>query len=329
MQSFLAYKRFGKHVESQYQRDRKRAEALTRGNNEELCPADESEETIFHRSSQIESPSSNSIRDSSQDPEKTEPALSPWTDGGGTGDANEEELQLETIKTARTNQSFGTRMGHTLNGIEVRQLSPQLSRIRTKRSQARGKTSGSNINPKKEERETVFVVGYESEKDILDPHNWSYATRLGCTVMIASIGWIVGFASAVDSAALPQAAEEFGVSEVAESLATGLFLVAFGFGALVAGPISETVGRNPVYIVTLAVYMVWIMASALAPNLGAQLVFRFLAGLFGATPLTCAGGSISDLWSPLERVWAFPVFANAAFSKSLSSGFLISTPSRF
>lgn len=55
------------------------------------------------------------------------------------------------------------------------------------------------------------------------------------------------------------------------------------------------------------------MASALAPNIGAQLVFRFLAGFFGSTPLTCAGGSISDLWSPLERVYAFPVFANAAF----------------
>lgn len=55
------------------------------------------------------------------------------------------------------------------------------------------------------------------------------------------------------------------------------------------------------------------MASALAPNIGAQLAFRFLAGLFGSTPLTCAGGSISDLWNPIERVYAFPVFATAAF----------------
>lgn len=55
------------------------------------------------------------------------------------------------------------------------------------------------------------------------------------------------------------------------------------------------------------------MASGLAPNIGAQLAFRFLAGFFGSTPLTCAGGSISDLWSPMERVYAFPVFATAAF----------------
>ena len=80
-----------------------------------------------------------------------------------------------------------------------------------------------------------------------------------------------------------------------------------------AGPISETLGRNPVYIATLSLYMIFIMASGLAPNIGAQLVFRFLAGFFGSTPLTCAGGSLSDLWSPMERVYAFPIFANAAF----------------
>lgn len=130
---------------------------------------------------------------------------------------------------------------------------------------------------------------------------------------IACIGWIVGFASSVDSAALMQASADFSVSEVTESLATGIFLIGFGVGALFAGPVSETIGRNPVYIATLSLYMIFIMASALAPNIGAQLAFRFIAGCFAATPLVCAGGSISDLWNPMERVYAFPVFANAAF----------------
>jgi hypothetical protein len=60
--------------------------------------------------------------------------------------------------------------------------------------------------------------------------------------------------------------------------------------------------------------MVFIAASGAAPNIGSQLAFRFLAGVFGSTPLTCAGGSLSDLWDPYERVYAFPVFANAAFT---------------
>ncbi|KAF2246952.1 MFS general substrate transporter [Trematosphaeria pertusa] len=154
----------------------------------------------------------------------------------------------------------------------------------------------------------------DGENDPLNPHNRSYPSRIFATALIAGIGFVVGVASSIDSSALRPAAAEFGVSEVTESLATGLYLIGFGVGALFAGPVSETLGRNPVYIVTLTLYMIFIMASGLAPDIGAQLVFRFLAGFFRSTPLTCAGGSISDLWSPMERVSAFPVFANAAFT---------------
>jgi hypothetical protein len=60
--------------------------------------------------------------------------------------------------------------------------------------------------------------------------------------------------------------------------------------------------------------MLFIVASGLAPNTDAQLAIRSLIGFFGCTPLVCAGVSISDLWNPMERVLAFPVFANAAFT---------------
>ncbi|KAG9241057.1 major facilitator superfamily domain-containing protein [Calycina marina] len=302
MQSFLQYRRFGRRAREQYKRDRNRTEALERVN----LGSDGSTESTgtvdnVHRASSIDEIESRDTRD----PEKAEQPGNERLNGILTDD-NEVERGL-SANTLRATQSLGTNMGHALSGIEVRQLSKALTRTRTK------KLGKKPSNEKEEKRETVFVVGYESETDTMNPHRWSLVTRIGATMMIASIGFIVGFASSVDSAALAQASAEFGVSKVVESLATGLFLVGFGFGGLFSGPISETVGRNPVYIVTLVVYMIWIMASALAPNLGAQLVFRFLAGFFGATPLTCAGGSISDLWDPMERVYAFPVFANAAF----------------
>ncbi|KAI4269530.1 MAG: hypothetical protein L6R38_007430 [Xanthoria sp. 2 TBL-2021] len=217
-----------------------------------------------------------------------------------------------------TQGSMGTNLGTALTGINVRD-----------RTTKEGRSDPTVLDNK------VFVLGFEGDRDSLNPHNWSYGTRIWATVNIAFISCIVGFASSVDSAALVQASKDFGVSEVVESLATGFLLVGFGTGtlpiafdvvgplvgdctdertgALFAGPISETVGRNPVYIATLSLYMIFIMASALAPNIGAQLVFRFIAGFFGLTPLTYTGGSISDLWSPMERIYAFPVFANAAF----------------
>lgn len=94
---------------------------------------------------------------------------------------------------------------------------------------------------------------------------------------------------------------------------TGLFLVGFGAGSLLSGPFSETFGRNAVYLTTMVLFLIFIMAAALAPNIHSHLIFRFLAGFFGSTPLTCAGGTVADLWSPLQKTYAFPAYAIPSF----------------
>ena len=329
MQSFLQYRRFGQAIEKQYQRDKSKADALARRDTSSSASLNDDgahDSIVDHKPG----PAYDSSNGDMRDPEKGEYGPAPLTHsrshaqvrqdirtlgpeklnaenegaGGGfepirvatpsakrkSGGEEEEANDMSRITTTATKRSIGTALGTALTGIDVRD--------RSTKEGGQGK---------------VFVVGYEGERDLMNPHNWSFASRLGATMNVAAIGWIVGFASSVDSGALTQASMDFGVSEVVESLATGIFLIGFGVGALFAGPISETVGRNPVYIVTLTLYMIFILASALAPSIGAQLAFRFIAGCFAATPLTCAGGSISDLWSPMERVYAFPIFANAAF----------------
>ncbi|KAK6392646.1 hypothetical protein LTR65_003419 [Meristemomyces frigidus] len=228
--------------------------------------------------------------------EETENQPAAEEEGEEDDDDDDYELgqQRRTLSRTSTQRSTGSVLGNVLTGIHIRKRSTR---------------EGGEGN--------VFVVGYEGPDDPQDPHNWSFAKRIPCTLLIASIGCVVGLASAIDSSAIQQASNEFHVAEVVESMATGLFLIGFGAGSLFAGPISETVGRNPVYISTLVIYMIFVMASALSPNIGAQLAFRFIAGCFASTPLTCAGGSISDLWNPMERVFAFPIFANAAFTGPL------------
>ncbi|KAM0462007.1 hypothetical protein ACHAPV_002493 [Trichoderma viride] len=157
----------------------------------------------------------------------------------------------------------------------------------------------------------LFVVSFEGPNDPLNPRNWSLTKRVFCTFNVGMIALVVGMAASIDSAVIARAAKDFGVSQVAEALATGLFLVGFGFGALVAGPLSETVGRNPVYFGSLALYMLFLMGAGLSKSLGAQLVCRFFAGFFGESPLSTVGGSIGDMWDPLNRLIAFPIFATA------------------
>ncbi|KAI9656528.1 MAG: hypothetical protein M1821_004735 [Bathelium mastoideum] len=309
MQSFLQYRSFGKAVRAQYDRDQTKASALMRGNQALGQPAvpqrddsDASSTTIRGGEEHEEEKEEREERED-QDPELEHGLRNPSvsTLDGPIGqvmtnktvatipyeddDHPDPELrdQIARIATIRTMYSESTALGIALTGIHVRDRS------------TRDGGSGQ-----------VFVVGYESEADPLNPQNWSLARKFSITMMVAGIAFVVGIASSIDASAIPQAAEEFGVSQVVEAIATG-----FGTGGLLSGPISETIGRNPIYIITLTVYCVFICAAAVSPNIGAQLAFRFLAGFFGATPLTLCGGSISDIWTPLERSYSFPFFANA------------------
>jgi len=130
--------------------------------------------------------------------------------------------------------------------------------------------------------------------------------------MTASVAFVAGFGSSIDAPVIPQAAKEFHVSEETESLATVLFLVGFGAGAPFAGPLSETFGRNPIYLGTLLLFCCWILGSALSPNFGAQLAFMFLAGSFGSTAFTTAGGTLVDVFDHQQRGKIFPWFGAVA-----------------
>lgn len=169
----------------------------------------------------------------------------------------------------------------------------------------------SNDETEKPESSTI-QVDFDGADDPLNPQNWPMSKKIATNAMTAGVAFIAGFGSSIDSPVIPQAAVEMHVSEEAESLATVLFLVGFGVGAPFAGPLSETFGRNPIYIGTLALFCCWILGSALAPNFGAQLVFRFLAGFFGSTAFTTAGGTLGDVFDHQMRGKIFPWFGAVA-----------------
>ncbi|PYH79186.1 major facilitator superfamily transporter [Aspergillus uvarum CBS 121591] len=160
---------------------------------------------------------------------------------------------------------------------------------------------------------SVLLVEWEHDHDPINPRNYSRGARISATLLVTALAFAVGCASSIESGVMPQNAAAFHVSDVVASLATGMYLLGFAAGSMVSGPLSEVVGRNAVYTGSLTLFMIFIMASGLAPNIGAQIVFRFLAGVFGCPPLTCAGGTIADLWNPLEKTLTFPLYAILSF----------------
>jgi MFS family permease len=295
MQSFLQYRRFRRNIQRQLERDRARSGSFKRaqyGNSQPVAtPPDESQLADIDVEKDLE----KDIKNNAPSPLEPTTSASSSSTAVHSNDEIAEDLNVEIdpslVRMVTTRRTIGTQLGISLTGIDVRS-----------RTTNEGKELGK-----------VFVVGYEGENDSLNPHNWAFSTRILATLNLAAITLVVGMASSIDSAAIPQISSEFRVSPDVSALATGIFLIGFGCGAPLSGPLSETVGRNPIYLGTMALYMLFIMGSGLAQNIGQQLACRFLAGLFAATPLVTAGGSISDLWSPPERVYTFPLFANAGF----------------
>ena len=97
--------------------------------------------------------------------------------------------------------------------------------------------------------EKVFVVNFQGPSDPLNPQTWSRTRKWVYTFLLGTTGFVVSGASAFDTGVTPQAARYFGVKEEVQLLSTSLYMIALGLGSLVSAPFSETVGRNPVYII--------------------------------------------------------------------------------
>lgn len=165
----------------------------------------------------------------------------------------------------------------------------------------------------------LFLVDWNGDEDALNPRNFPNSTGITAALIVSALAFVVSASSSIESAVLSQSSASYGVSEVVASLFTAIFLLGFAAGSLVSGPLSEILGRNAVYIVSTALFIIWIMGSGLSANVGAKLAFRFLAGVCGCPPLTCAGGTVADVWNPLEKTLAFPIYAILSFGGAILS----------
>jgi DHA1 family multidrug resistance protein-like MFS transporter len=65
---------------------------------------------------------------------------------------------------------------------------------------------------------------------------------------------------------------------------------------MIFSPLSEIpyIGRNPVYMATLFIFVMFQIPTALASNFSMLLAFRFLTGFFGSPVLATGGATIAD-----------------------------------
>lgn len=153
------------------------------------------------------------------------------------------------------------------------------------------------------------VIRTTGDDDPLNPLNWPLLSRCKNIAILCLLIFVQGWAGAAESMGNTAASRELGVSKVAENLSTSMYLFGVGSGALLAGPLSETVGRNPTYLVATGCYLCFVLGTALTPTFGGQVVCRFFVGFFSSATLAINGSSVRDQFRPVKRALVFPVIA--------------------
>ncbi|MBB3191932.1 Bcr/CflA family multidrug efflux MFS transporter [Halomonas cerina] len=100
--------------------------------------------------------------------------------------------------------------------------------------------------------------------------------------------------------AMPALAEAVGASIHRTELSISVFLVGFALGQLVCGPLSDRLGRKPVLMSGLAMFLVsslWILQSS---GLEELLVWRFLQALGGGASVVNSSAIVRDCFSGRE-----------------------------
>ncbi|SCU81465.1 LAFA_0C05116g1_1 [Lachancea sp. 'fantastica'] len=156
-----------------------------------------------------------------------------------------------------------------------------------------------------------IVEFVEDDRD--DPRNWTTTMKWKYTVLLGIICFDVAMMSAVITGDLEAPKYELHCSTEVMCLCVSLMVWGFGLGPLLFAPLSEELGRNPVYRVTLFAAVVFIVPCGAAKNIGTLLAFRFLDGLAFSAPMCLIGGSLSDMWRSSERGVAMSIFSAAPF----------------
>ena len=100
---------------------------------------------------------------------------------------------------------------------------------------------------------------------------------------------------------IPQVITEFhSTSNILATFVASVFILGFEFGPLLLAPLSEIYGRISIYNTCNILFLIFIITSAVAPNIGILITFRFLAAVAGVGTITCGSGTIADIM-PVDK----------------------------
>ncbi|KAF2170470.1 hypothetical protein M409DRAFT_19291 [Zasmidium cellare ATCC 36951] len=168
------------------------------------------------------------------------------------------------------------------------------------------------VEPEKNERQASHdqnLVSWEGPDDPDDPRNWPKRKKWVAVVTVSAYTLISSMSSSMVAPALQNISQDLGITnDVLTQMTLSIFVLAFAFGPLLLGPLSEVFGRVPVLQLANMFFLVWNLACGFAQNAGELIAFRFLAGIGGSAPLAIGAGVLGDCFTADQRGLAVSIY---------------------
>lgn len=127
--------------------------------------------------------------------------------------------------------------------------------------------------------------------------------------LISSITFISPLASSMFAPAVSFMNKDFhNTDTMISALTVSIFVLGYAIGPLFLSPLSEIYGRRSILAFSNTFFCIWQIGCALAPNVTALIIMRFLAGVGGSGCITIGGGVIADLFHREQRGLAISIY---------------------
>ncbi|KAK7211024.1 hypothetical protein V2G26_018202 [Clonostachys chloroleuca] len=155
-----------------------------------------------------------------------------------------------------------------------------------------------------------YIVEFH-HNDPRNPYNFPIARRWLYTAIATISVLAVTLTSAAYTGSAVEVKEEFGASTEVFATGVAVYVLGFAVGPCMWAPLGELYGRRIWFIVTHIGAIAFMAGSAGANSMATLIIFRFITGVFAASPLTNSGGIIADLFPSSERGTGLALFSCA------------------
>lgn len=145
-----------------------------------------------------------------------------------------------------------------------------------------------------------IIVDWYGPDDQENPQNWSTIKKSWIMIAVAILTTSIYMGSSIFTPGIPDMMVELNTTRVKAVLPLTVFVLGYGLGPMILSPLSEhaPLGRNSIYIITLFIFVLIQIPTALVHTIEKIIGLRVIAGFMAAPSLATGGATIGDTFDP-------------------------------